>query len=434
MSNSSRPPSDPTLRPDGRRLKLSTANRAQIEMQVVDLESLVAEDHQVRIVWAYVLGLDLTPLYDTIQTFEGETGGPAIDPRILLALWLFATLEGVGSARELARLCTRDIPYRWICGGLTPNYHTLSDFRVLHVRLLDKLLTDGVAGLMHEGLVTLNRVAQDGMRVRASAGAASFRREPTLKECVRQAQEQVENLKQEIDRDPKAVTAAVQAGRERAAKDRLERVRRALGLAEKIKESKGDDADKEKVRVSTTDSDARVMKMADGGYRPAFNVQFATDTASQIIAGVDLTDCGSDQGEAAPMVDQFDRRYEKTPEELLVDGGYAQQDDIEALEKKGVRIYAPVRQPKDKTRDPFAARKGDKPGVANWRKRMGTAEAKEIYKQRAATAECVNALARNRGLRQFNVRGLAKAYAVALWHALAHNLMRAFKLRQVQMA
>jgi transposase len=433
MSKPSTSPSNPALRPDGRRLKLSTANRAQIEMQVVDLENLVADDHVVRIVWAYVLGLDLTVLYDAIQTFEGETGGPAIDPRILMALWLFATLEGVGSGRELSRLCTRDIPYRWICGGVTPNHHTLSDFRVAHGRVLDKLLTDGVAGLMHEGLVELNRVAQDGMRVRASAGAASFRRTPTLDECVRDAEAQVENLKKEIDKDPKAVTAQMQAARERAANDRLERVKRALATAKEIQASKPA-KEQEKVRVSTTDSDARVMKMADGGFRPAYNVQFGTDTGAQVIVGVDVTNSGSDQGEAPPMVEQLQERYERVPEEMLVDGGFANHDDIDGLEKKGVKVYAPVRQPNDKTKDPHAPRKSDGPGVRTWRERMRGDAAKTIYKERAATAECVNALARNRGLRQFGVRGIDKIFAATMWYALAHNLMRAFKLRQAQMA
>ena len=212
---------------DRPRPKIATPNRRQIEMQVVDLERLIPHDHPVRIVWAYAEGLDLQPLYDAIKSVEGGPSGHVTDPRVLMALWLFATIEGVGSARELDRLCKRDNLYRWILGGLTTNYHTLSDFRVGHRELLDNLLTAGVAGLMHEGLVDLNRVAQDGMRVRASAGAASFRREPTLQECVKQAKEQVENLKKEIDADPKGASEQVYAARERAAKERLDRVQKA---------------------------------------------------------------------------------------------------------------------------------------------------------------------------------------------------------------
>lgn len=414
------------------RPKVATPNRRQIEMQVVDLERLIPHDHPVRIVWAYAEGLDLQVLYDAIKSVEGGPSGHSTDPRILVSLWLFATIEGVGAARELDRLCKRDNLYRWICGGVTTNYHTLSDFRVGHRGLLDRLLTEGVAGLMHEGLVELNRVAQDGMRVRANAGAASFRREPTLDECVRDAKEQVANLKKEIDTDPKGASQQVQAARERAAADRLARVQKALETAKKIKETKPE-AEKDKVRASTTDAEARVMKMADGGFRPAFNVQFGTDTGSQIIAGVDVIDSGSDQGQAVPMVEQLQERYEQVPEELLVDGGYNNHDDIATLASKGVKVYAPVQKPRDNTRDRYAPLKSDGPSVAAWRERMGTDKAKEIYKERASTAECVNALARNRGLRQFLVRGLEKVRAVTLWYALAHNLMRAWHLRQARL-
>jgi transposase len=401
-------------------------------MQVVDLERLIPQDHPVRIVWAYAEGLDLQVLYDGIKSVEGGPSGHVIDPRILISLWLFATIEGVGSARELDRLCKRDNLYRWICGGVTTNYHTLSDFRVGHRELLDRLLTEGVAGLMHEGLVDLNRVAQDGMRVRASAGQASFRREPTLAQCVRDAKEQVENLKREIDADPKGASEQVQAARERAAADRLARVQRALETAKKIKETKPA-AKKDQVRVSTTDPEALRMKMADGGFRPAFNVQFGTDTGSQIIAGVDVINTGSDQGQAGPMVQQLQERYERIPEELLVDGGFSNHNDIETLTGKGVTVYMPTHKPKDKTRDPSAPMKKDTPAVSAWRERMGTPAAKELYKERASTAECVNAIARNRGLRQFLVRGLEKVRAVALWYALAHNLMRGWHLRQMRL-
>lgn len=411
------------------RPKLSTPNRRQLEMQCIDLERLIPLDHPVRIVWAYVEGLVLSALYDAIKSVEGGPGASAVDPKIHMALWLFATIEGVGSARELARLCQRDNLYRWICGGVSTNYHSLSDFRVNHPELLDSLLVDGVASLMHEGLVDLNRLAHDGMRVRASAGAASFRREPTLEQCVSDAQEQVDKLKKEIDGDPSAANRQVNAARERGAQDRLDRVTKALETAKKLKEAKKP-SEKDKVRVSTTDDDARVMKMADGGYRPAFNVQFSTDTASQIIAGVDVINSGSDQGQAAPMVEQITENYGIVPEEYLVDGGFNKLEDIEKLETDGVKVHSPVRQPNDPTRDPYLPLPSDPPGVANWRKRMGTDEAKEIYKERASTAECVNALARNRGLRQFLVRGLEKVQAVTLWYALAHNLMRAWHLRQ----
>ena len=412
------------------RPRLRRAERQQVVMHVASLDRLLAEDHRARLVWEYVQGLDLSPLYEQVRAVEGGAGRDAIDPRILLALWLYATLDGVGSARQLARLCEDHVAYRWICGEVSVNYHTLSDFRTAHPALLEELLTQSVATLMHEGLVTLHRVAQDGMRVRASAGAASFRRRATLEECQAQARQQVETLRQELQTDPAACTRRQQAARQRAARERSERVAKALGELAQI-EAKKKGAEKEKARASTTDPEARVMKMGDGGFRPAHNVQFATDTASQVITGVDVVNVGSDGGQMPPMIEQHQERYGQTPEETLVDGGFAQLEDIEKVSSPevGTTVYAPVPKPRKEGRDPHQPLPGDSATIAEWRQRMGTPAAKEIYKERAATAECVNAISRNRGLRQFLVRGLKKVRAVALWFAIAHNLMRAVALR-----
>ena len=403
-------------------------NRAQVELRSCDLEALIAEDHPVRTVWAFVEGLDLSALYQGIRAVQGQAGRPAIDPAILMGLWLYATLEGVGTARTLERLCRQHDAYRWLCGGVSVNYHSLADFRVRHEEFLDHQLTVSAATLMSEGLVSLKRVAQDGVRVRASAGAASFRRPPTLKACLREAREQVEVLRKELQDDPGATSRREQAARLRAAEERQRRIQQALAHVPQV-EAKKKAADKAKARVSTTDPEARVMKMADGGFRPAYNGQFCTDTDTQVVVGVALSNEGSDQGEMVPMLGQLTERYQRLPHETLVDGGFANKQAIEAATAAGTTVYAPVQKPKDPTRDPHAALAEDSPAVAAWRERMGTEPAKEIYKQRAASAECVNALARNRGLRQFTVRGLRKVKTVLLWYALAHNLMRAVFLR-----
>jgi hypothetical protein len=283
---------------------------------------------------------------------------------------------------------------------------------------------------MAEGLVTLDRVAQDGMKVRASAGAASFRRQPTLEEALAEAEEQVTRLRKELEADPAASKTRQQAARKRAAEERAERIRAALEQLPQIAEGKKP-KDREKARASTTDADARVMKMGDGGFRPAFNVQLATATASQVISGVEVTNSGGDQGQLAPMVEQHQERYEEKPQEMLVDGGFVKKADIDQVSppQGGTTVYAPVMESKDPNRDPHTPRDDDSPAVAQWRQRMATDEAKAIYRQRAATAECVNALARNRGLQRFLVRGLRKVKAIALWYALAHNLKRGFALR-----
>ena len=406
--------------------------RNQVEFQECSLDELLPAEHEARIVWAYVRGLDLSELYQRIQAVVGGPGQAPADPQVLLALWLYATLRGVGSARELNRLCQYHAAYRWICGGVSMNYHTLSDFRTQHVELLDRLLTESVASLMAEGLVTLDRVAQDGMKVRASAGAASFRRQPTLEEALAAAEEQLAQLKTELAADPAASKSRQQAARQRAAEERAARIRAALEQLPKIAEGKKP-KDREKARVSTTDADARVMKMGDGGFRPAFNVQLATTTDSQIITGVDVTNSGGDQGQLAPMIEQHDERYAEKPKEALVDGGFVKKADIDEVSppQGGTTVYAPVQKSKDPQRDSHTPRDDDSPAVAEWRKRMATDEAKAIYRQRAATAECVNALARNRGLQRFLVRGLRKVKGVALLYALVHNLMRAVTLRAV---
>ncbi len=417
--------------------------RNQIALRPIDLEATVRPEHPVRNVWAFVEGVDLSALYAEIGSVEGGAGRAAIDPRILMALWLYATVDGVGSAREIERLTEAHDAYRWICGGVNVNHHTLSDFRCARPELLDEVLTHSVAVLLDKDLVKLEGVAQDGMRVRASAGAASFRRRSTLERCLEQAQAQVEALKHEMEADPDASNRRRRAVRERAAEERQKRVAQALvqlaeveqqkkkkSVPKKDNETEEQHAKRTEPRASSTDPEARVMKMADGGFRPAYNVQFATATDTQLIVGVDVSNTGSDLGQLPPMLDQVEQRYGQRPDKWLVDGGYARHDDIEQAEGRGTTVYAPVPKPKDPSRDPHLARGNDSTIIARWRERMGCSEAKEIYKQRAATAECVNAIARGRGLQQFVVRGLQKVKAVALWYALAHNLMRAVVLAQ----
>ena len=408
--------------------RYQSPNRDQVELHPCALEDLVAEDHPVRAVWAFVQGMDLSPLYDGIRAVEGRAGRPGIDPLILVALWLYATIEGVGSARALARLCQQHNAYRWLCGGVSVNYHTLADFRVAHTQFLDQQLTISVATLEQEGLVQMKRVAQDGMRIRASAGAASFRRKPALEELLADAEEQLAILRRELDEAPSATSKREQATKLRAVQERKERVEEALRNLPEV-EAKKKASDRQKARVSTTDPEARVMKMADGGFRPAFNAQFATDTESQVIVGVEVINEGSDQGQMEPMLGQLTERYEKVPNEYLVDGGFASHDGIEQASERGTTVYAPVPKPKDGARDPHARLSTDSNDIGDWRERMGTDEAKAIYKDRAATAECVNAIARNRGLQQFRVRGRRKVKTVLLWYALAHNMMRGIALR-----
>jgi transposase len=403
-------------------------NRRQLELRPCDLEALLPEGHRARLVWGWVMRADLSGMYALIRAVEGGSGRTPIAPELLFALWLYATLAGIGSARAVARLTQEHDAYRWLGGGVQVNYHTLADFRTAHGQARDGLLTDSVAALLAVGAVTLTRVAQDGIRIRASAGAASFRRGATRERCLEAARAQVEHLKRQSEDDPGAATRRQQAARERAARAREERIEQALKrlpqMAE-IKAKQGKTA--ETARVSTTDAEATVMKMADGGYRPAYNGQFVSDTASPVMVGVEAATAGTDMAQLTPMIEQVMDRYGQHPAEWLVDGGYPAHEQLEAAAAATI-VYAPVPKPKDADTDPHLAKAGDSDAVAAWRARMGTDEAKDIYKDRAATAECVNAQARERGLIRLRVRGTPKVRCVLLLQALAHNLMRTLAL------
>lgn len=412
-------------------------NRLQMELRPSDLESLLGEGHRARLVWGYIERQNLEKLYAGIKAVEGGVGRAAIAPEILFGLWLYATLEGVGSARAIARLTEQHDAYRWICGGVQVNYHTLADFRSQNGEFLDELLSANLASLVAVGVVKLQAVAQDGMRVRANAGAGSFRRQEKLQDYLEAAKRRVAELKQRLEDDPGADTRRREAARIRAVKEREARIQAALDRLPELAEIKHRQGKpREEARASSTDADASVMKMGDGGFRPAYNVQYGTDVDSQIIVGVDVVTAGSDQGQMAPMVEQVTERCGQAPERWLVDGGYPGHDQLDAVSGK-TEVIAPVPKAKgtknaegkvEAMQDPHAAKPGDSEAVKAWRARMATEEAKARYKDRAATAECVNAQARNRGLQQMPVRGLEKTKGVARLFALAHNLMRMVQL------
>lgn len=286
-----------------------------------------------------------------------------------------------------------------------------------------------LATLMHQGLVSLSRVAQDGMRVRASAGGSSFRRKAKLEDHLRDAPAQLTALRNQVDEDSGAADRRAKSAKERAAVERAERIEEALAqlpeLAAKMERRKKGDG--QKARCSTTDPDARRMKMADGGTRPAYHVQLATTDETRMIVGWDVTHVGADGGLMTPMVEQIERHFHQRPGEYLTDGGFSSKQDIEELESHGTVVYTPVKEEEKKRakgQDPFAPLAGDSPIIAAWRQRMGTTAAQDIYKLRPSLAEFPNAVFRNRGLRQFLVRGLEKVQAVTLWQVLAFHFTR----------
>lgn len=412
-------------------------DRSQVDPNPKKIDDLIAPSHKARLVWALIEELDMTGLYRDIKSVEGHAGSPAIDPRILVALWLYATDEHIASARELARRCTDCDPYKWICGGVHVNYHTLADFRVQHPEWLGQQVIANIAAMRAEGLASLDKLGQDGMRVRANAASDSFKKAEKLSELVEEAGQQWEKLQDEFEQTQE-LSPGERAAQERAARERIERLKQAQEEVKQVadqreKRKKGDG---KTARASTTDPEARRMKMGDGGTRPAYNVQFDTDLDSLVIMGADVVQAGSDSGQMEPMVEQIEADQEPLPAdgEYYVDGGFASNADLESVGRRGVTVYAPVKaveKKQGKGEDPYAPKRGDTPQVASWRQRMGTAEAQQKYKQRSKT-EFPNATCRNRGLQQFLVRGLAKVRAVVSWYVLIHNLLRMVALRADQ--
>ena len=417
--------------------RLRVPERLQVVMSMQSADDLVEADHPARVIWRVVCGLELGRFYAAIKAREGLVGRDATDPRLLIALWLYASTEGEGSARELARLCKESNPYKWLCGEVSVNHHTLSDFRVGHGEALDEMFTQVLVSLVEQKLISVHRISQDGTRVRACCGASSLRRKERLDLLQKQASEHMAELRARLD-DPEqsaALSLKKKAAMERAAKEREERIEQALRQLPELearqaklaaRKSKKEKARLKEPRASTTDAEARVMKMADGGFRPAMNVQLAIDTDSRAIVGVEVINAGVDAGQLEPMRQQVQTRTGEKVKEHLADGGYLTFDDVDSAAAQQVNLYVPPKPPRNPEEfgNEYEPRPGDSDAVKQWRRKMGSDESKEIYKQRASTVETVNAdLKTHRGLLQLTVKGLAKAKCVALWSALAYNLL-----------
>lgn len=400
------------------------------------INELIPLDAKARVVWRMVEELDLTPLYQEIKSVDGHPGRPAIDPRILVALWLYGTDEHISSARELAERTTDCDPYKWICGGVPVNYHTLADFRLKHSEWLAQQITTTIAVMRAQGLVSLKNIGQDGMRVRAKAGNDSFHKPEQLAQLRQEAQQEWDQLQQEFEQS-NDLSPRQRAAQERAARERVARIEHAQREVKKVaeqreKRKKGDGAT---ARASTTDPEARRMKMADGGFRPAYNVELATDLDSLVIVGVDVINVGSDSGQIEPMVQRIESEHSPLPQgmEYYADGNFATDADIQSLGKRGITLYSPVKEAARQLqagKNPYVHRRCDQEHVGIWRERMGTPAAQAKYHQRSKT-EFPNATCRNRGLHQFLVCGLRRVKSIVMWLVFTHNLFRKAALSTV---
>lgn len=407
--------------------RLRVPDRKQMSWEPWCLDERLSADHPARTIWEVTGRLDLSAYYEAIDARGESPGRAATDPRLLVALWLYATTEGVGEGRELERLCESHDAYRWLCGSVSVNYHTLNDFRVQHDKALDDLFTQVLAALVHRGLVQVKRISQDGTKVRASAGRHSFRRRSKLDQLREEARAHVQALKARAEDSP-GISAPQRAGHERAARERVSRIESALEEMTKLEEVKANQPRhkpnaQRAPRASTTDPQARKMKMPNGGFDPAYNVQIAADPDSRAIVAIDVTNHGTDHGEDAPLREQVEQRTGQKVQEHLLDGGYVKRKNIDEAAGEGVAIFAPL-PATGPGGSVLLSHPKDSPAVAAWRERMRTPSGQATYKQRGSTSETVNAdLKTFRGLTPFAVRGLKKVRCVALWSALAYNVM-----------
>lgn len=422
-------------------VRLRQPQRNQMEMRVQCPDDLVAADHPVRMVDAVVERLDISMFCEPIRAREGMAGRDATDPRLLISLLLYACIRGIGSARELARRCEESTPFMWLCGGVSVNHRLLSDFRTDHEEALDQLFTQVTASLVERGVVKVKRISQDGVRVRVGAGAASFRREERLQKLLEECRQHVADLKKQLDAPESLEKAKARklAAEKRRAEDKQKRTEEAIAQLPELKKrqeeaakragngKRGEQIRAKQPRVSTTDPEARIMKMANGGFNPAVNVQLATDTESHAIVGVAVSNEGYDAANLSePMRQQVEKRTGGKVEQHLIDGGYLLLEDIEKAHQQGVELFVPPKPARKEANrghelDP---KPGDSEAILAWKKRMASEEGKQIYKQRGSTSEPVNGeLRTNRGLTQILVRGMDKNKCVVLWCALAYNLV-----------
>lgn len=320
--------------------RLKPINRKQMLLRAVDVEELIPADHEVRAIWKFVERLDLSRYYKEIKVTEGEAGRPAMDPQLMISLWIYSYSKGISSAREIARLCEHDPAYQWLTGLEPVNYHTISDFRVDNKEALEGLFTEILGLLSAEGLISLERVMHDGTKIKACASADTFRRENRVQKHLELAKEQVRLMSEASEEE---VGVKVQKARERAALEKAERLELALQELEKIRANKSSNEDKQEARVSETDPEARIMKQSDGGFAPSYNVQISTDNKEKIIVGVHVSQSSSDSESLVRGEEIVEQNMGQSPDQMVVDGGLVSRENILAMDDKKIDLIGPVK-------------------------------------------------------------------------------------------
>lgn len=311
-------------------------DREQLCWRRVDIERLIGAEHPARAVWEFIGRLDLSAYQEEVRAVEGQAGRPGWEPRLLISLWVYGYSKGVGSARAIEELCEWEPAYQWLTGSRVVNAHTLSDFRVKHDTALNGLFVQTLGLLSADGLITLERVMQDGTKIRAKAAADSFRRQERVEQALKEAQAQVAAVEALSEEEGSRCMAKA---RQRAARERQERLEQALKEFEQLEK---EDKDKEQRRVSTSDPAARVMKQPGGGYGPSYNVQIDTDAKNGVVVAVAVVQAGNDFEQLEPGVERVEHNLKETPKEVVTDGGYVSKDTIVAMKERAIEYIAPL--------------------------------------------------------------------------------------------
>jgi transposase len=465
-------------------------DRAQLCWRQIDIERLIGAEHPARAVWEFIGQLDLSAYQEEVRAVEGKAGRPGWEPRLLISLWVYGYSKGVGSGRAIEELCQWEPAYQWLTGSRVIDAHTLSDFRVKHETALNGLFVQTLGLLSADGLITLERVMQDGTKIRANAASDSFRRRERVEQGLKEAKAQVAALDAQSEEE---TSRRMAKARQRAARERQERLEAAL---EEFKHLENEGRDKEHRRVSTSDPEARVMKQPGGGYAPSYNVQIDTDAKNAVVVAVGVVQAGNDFEQLESGIDRVHRNQGETPKEVVTDGGFVSRETIVAMKEREIEYIAPCVDEAGKGQSSYdnrgvsaeyqssqfiydapsntyccpqgkilsyegkqqrhlqlsyryRAQRSDCEGcpmksrccpgnqvtgrsvhrseelaeVAEFRQKMQSERAREIYKTRAQVAETPNLWIKTKfGLRQFSVRGLAKVGMEALWACLTYNI------------
>jgi transposase len=314
-------------------------DREQQVLRIVDVDGLIEPGHTARLIWEFLDSQNLEQFYERIKAVDGVAGRQCWDPKVLMTLWIYAYSEGISSAREISKLCQYHPAFQWITGLGVVNHSNLSQFRIQHGKALHNLFVEVLGALRSQDLIPLTTVMHDGTRIEANASSSSFRRQPTIQEHLRVAEEHVKRMEAAGESETLTQTEGAKL---RRARQKTEKLRLAAAELEKVRAVKSGDKEKQEARVSTTDPESRIMKHSNGGFEPSYNAQISTDAANKIIVGVEISQSGNDVGELVRGVCTLEQNTGKLPAQIVVDGGYVSAANISAMQDKNIDMFGPI--------------------------------------------------------------------------------------------